>query len=260
MLTQYCGFVAVYRFQNCTLLFKTLALLFAELNAISMYAALFTFSYSFVLMGIYNLTLLETLKIMLIHLKKLMPNCQLSKVATQTTRYRTYYVKALLLICKCNEYTGKSIVPLLLVIGPGNALLLISLLTFTLDAQVQFITVMVLQKMFLNIFIVHLIFAQLNTKLKSLAKIYLPVHDLTFKQNKLKAKKVKIKERIRNLLFFETFNTGRVYGFTYCKFGIISMLNFVKVSIYIKQIYRFCLLTFYFCIHSLSIYLFTANC
>ncbi|KAH9406315.1 hypothetical protein TYRP_013926 [Tyrophagus putrescentiae] len=142
------------------------------------------------------------------------------------SQLRQQYTRVVILVSKANKYVARAFMPLLAVNCPSNALLTITLLTSQagrLDLVVQLLTIMVLFEQFLCIFLVHSLLANLNDRLKSIAKKFIPLmYSQKGKGNR--------KTRLLNYLFLSKFHTSKAYGFTYYKFGRISSFNFVKAS------------------------------
>ena len=189
--------------------------------------------------GTLAFTLLEAFRLLMKQLAGLLvvaasenKNKSSPKVQNSCARanFRQQYTRVVILVSKANKYVARAFMPLLAVNCPSNALLTITLLTSQagrLDLVVQLLTIMVLFEQFLCIFLVHSLLANLNDRLKSIAKKFIPLmYSQKGKGNR--------KTRLLNYLFLSKFHTSKAYGFTYYKFGRISSFNFVKASWLLK--------------------------
>lgn len=161
------------------------------------------------LMAVLCFTILETIRVLLVQLEQLLDkllltltiqrgkNKQNRKLTKQSRKekakieakkqskewnFRREYVRAVVNIGHTNEHIGSTLVPLLLVNCPANAQLAIALITSyyrpeseRLDLKVQFFMIAVMMQQFVCIFLLHVLIARLNGRLKKIARSYAPL-------------------------------------------------------------------------------------
>ena len=242
----------------------------AELNIVTLYAALYIFSLTHMLLGTMGITLMRAVSLLMKQLElKLLQMAavpvpvvkvvrkgdqkprlalrllqQRQRMATTATFRREYVQMVLFLSTGNRRFLAQTLLPMLLVNCPSTALLITTLLNygqFPLHPLVQLLVVMVLGEQFLCIFIFHLMQANVNGQLRTLARRFI---SLVYSDGggrggcgrgggagrQLYTSRAK-KERLRSCLFLERFHTKKPYGFSYSTFGYISRFNFVKVGI-----------------------------
>ncbi len=215
-------------------------LIVTELNIFTLYAALYIFSLSHMLIGTLGLTLMKAVSVLLGQLQQLLllADRKGRKKLVTTSTFRREYTRVVIFFIRNNGYAAKSLLPMLLVNCPSTALLISTLLTslssksHRLHPVVQVIVVIVLLALFVSIFLVHLLLSNLNGHLRILARRYI---SLAFTGDhcgvqlyKQKAKHPQ-RERLLSCLFQERFHSRKPTGFTYFTFGYLSRFNFVKV-------------------------------
>lgn len=221
-------------------LFQKVAIfVLVQFNLITLYGALFTFSYSLMLQAALAFSLLEVVRLVLRELEqqvillggkvfknsKIISNHKKASSPYQHARFRRHYTARVVTYCIGNAYVGKAFIPLLAVNCPANALLSIALLNLKLNTGVQLLLLAIFCMQFLCIFLVHSMIAYLNDKLNQIARQYVP---LFYRQLGSSYLCFNQKQRLRGYLFLERFYTTKPYGFTYMRFGHISMFTFVK--------------------------------
>lgn len=225
-------------------------LIVTELNIFTLYAALYIFSLSHMLLAMLGFTLMKAVSVLLGQLQQLLLIARRKRrknlVTSSSRKFRREYTRVVIFFSRNNGYTAKSLLPMLLVNCPSTALLISTLLTSSsssslptasshshrLHPVVQLIAVIVLLALFVSIFLVHLLLSNLNGHLRALARRYI---SLAFTGDhcgvqlyKQKAKHPQ-RERLLSCLFQERFHSRKPTGFTYFTFGFLSRFNFVKV-------------------------------
>ncbi len=253
LMSQFYGIRAVLRLPlPPAVLVTTLAAV--TLNLCTLYAALYALSLSHVLIGTLGLTLLKAVSVLLGQLQQLLlllarrrgQKREVTSSSSSSNNSSTFcreYTRVVIFFSRNNRYLAKSLLPMLLVNCPSTALLISTLLS-SLSSQshrlhpvVQLLTVAVLLEQFLSIFLAHLLLANLNGHLRTLARRYISLAfsgdqfsggDFGQLLHKQKTKHPQ-RERLLSCLFQERFHSRKPTGFTYFTFGYISRLNFVKV-------------------------------
>lgn len=129
--------------------------------------------------------------------------------------------KILLFISSINPYLSKVFVVLLSANIPNSCLLLTIAIFNRINFYFQLIVTLICVLLFTNIFVAHLVFAKLNTRLAETAKrfVSIPVY-----------RSMAPRTRIKLAFFIDSTYTKRRHGITYWKFGLISMASFSKVT------------------------------
>ncbi len=264
LILQYYGIRAVlYELPALSPALKVATLVIAELNIVTLYAALYIFSLTHMLLGTLGITLMRAASLLMKQLEVRLLQVSVPVVVVQeqsdrklrlalliqqrqrmATTFRREYVQMVLFLSTGNRrFLAQTLLPMLLVNCPSTALLITTLLNygqFPLHPLVQLLVVMVLGEQFLCIFISHLMQANVNGQLRTLARRFI---SLVYSDDggrgcgrgggagrQLYTSGAR-KERLRSCLFLERFHTKKPYGFSYSTFGYISRFNFVKVGI-----------------------------
>ena len=143
------------------------------------------------------------------------------KLSLKLLWYRRIYIKTLIYIMKANKYISKIFLAFLIVNLPINCYLYFLLMSANTVIVMIAIILVLIEQVFV-ILVIHWILASFNTQFDK------NILNLTkqFFQNNFP---LKFSFNLKMSLFIQTFHTKKKYGFTYGKFGIISMLAFTKV-------------------------------
>ena len=149
--------------------------------------------------------------------------------------YQKVYIKTLISMLKYNKYFSKLFFAFLIINLPINCYLNFLLMSAT-NIMVIIVLIFVLTEQVMVIIVIHWTFASHNTQFDK------NILNLTkqFYQNNFP---VKFSFNLKMSLFIQAFHTKKKYGYTYGKFGIISMMAFTKVrSLVWLNLFKFNLL------------------
>ena len=135
--------------------------------------------------------------------------------------YRRVYIRTLISMSKFNKYLSKIFLAFLTINLPINCYVNFLLMSAT-NAIVIIVLMIVLTEQATVILVIHWTLASHNTQFDK------NILNLTkqFYQNNFP---VKFSFNLKMSLFIQAFHTKKKYGYTYGKFGIISMMAFTKV-------------------------------
>lgn len=125
-------------------------------------------------------------------------------------------------ISTINPVIGKAFVVFILINFPISGVFFEVILSQKVDQTVRILALFIIQYEIICLLGVHLVFALLSFKFRSLSKRIMAT---SFQ------KKLNLKTKIRLGLFTQTTFTKQMYGITYWKFGLISVITFAKVSV-----------------------------
>ena len=141
--------------------------------------------------------------------------------------YKRVYIKTLLYILANNKYMGNVFLIFLVVNFPINCYFLLRIKN-SASPMVKILVSFIFFEQVLVIFGVHWLFASLNSKFNKNIKCYTS----KFVPNNCFIRRFSCVNFISNLrisLFIQNYHTKRKFGFTYGKFGLISLMAFTKV-------------------------------
>ncbi|KAH9407965.1 hypothetical protein TYRP_011616 [Tyrophagus putrescentiae] len=187
LISQYYGIKAVLQLPALSPALKVATLAIAELNIVTLYAALYIFSLTHMLLGTMGITLMRAasllmkqLELRLLQMAAVPAGAEATSTATTNGHHPTFrreYVQMVLFLSTGNRrFLAQTLLPMLLVNCPSTALLITTLLNygqFPLHPLVQLLVVMVLGEQFLCIFISHLMQANVNGQLRTLARRFI---------------------------------------------------------------------------------------
>ena len=253
-------------------------LLLTELNLLSFYLLWRAFVYALMVLSLVIFPTLELFHLMLSQLKEQIevllkesetisddPYQESGNRVLGKATFRREYTKAVVLVSRCSSsYIGRAFLPYLLLNSTANAVLLITLFSasHSLSAIGQVFVVCFTLDESVGLFQVHLLLAQLNSRLKRLAVLYCFAH--TSSTNGFGEKRTQrgrrrrrrgqfslaglgltcsqhLHQQLCSWLFIEKFaiTTSRVYGFKYRQFGQISTLNYFKYCLLYTELIMF---------------------
>lgn len=254
-------------------------LLLTELNLLTFYLLWRAFVYALMVLSVVIFPTLELFRLMLSQLKEQIevllkesemaisdePYQESDNRVLRKATFRREYTKAVVLVSRCSSsYIGRAFLPYLLLNSAANAVLLITLFSasHSLSAIGQVFVVCFTLDESVGLFQVHLLLAQLNSRLKRLAVLYCFAH--TSSTNGFGEKRTQrgrrrrrrgqfslaglgltysqhLHQQLCSWLFIEKFaiTTSRVYGFKYRQFGQISTLNYFKYCLLYTELIMF---------------------
>lgn len=214
-----------------------------------LYNALYSFSYTNILVALHAITLLFAITIKLYHNKYytfIHRRNGTNKIQQQTIMIKFLFenLNILKVIVDANKFYGKAFFAFLVVNNPSNCLLVASIFMNNLTITILIFVITVALQQFVCNFGIHLFIASINNKFKSHSKLYIKTY------MKFKCFRGVYKIKLSNYIeLFNTGNTIKLYGFSYSTFGklykssvfnklfvqliclgLISMFAFTKVS------------------------------
>lgn len=153
--------------------------------------------------------------------------------------YRKVFIKTLLYMLVNNRHMGTLFFVFLIVNFPVNCYFLLQMKNST-NVLVQIIILLLFIEQVFVIFGIHGLIASLNSQFSKNLKYF--VCELTTNNG------LKLKSNLKINLFVQTFQTRKKYGFTYAKFGLISMLAFTKVKLFNRKL-SFSNINFFYLVH-----------
>ena len=131
------------------------------------------------------------------------------------------YRKTILYAIEVNSLYGEAFLVFVVINFPTSAILVMNIIMGLGHRLFRLGIVFTASSQAMHMFIMHCIIAHQNTEMNSYSKQILTS---TF------SRQFRIRTKIHLNLFIQTFYTRKMYGITYGKFGLISLLKFLKVS------------------------------
>ena len=169
----------------------------------------------------------RVIKINLFHLKHIIVDLKRINLKTKLLWYRRVYIKTLLYILANNIYIGHLFLILLVFNFPINCYILIRMKNSSNMWVTTFIGFFFIEQVVV-IFGIHWLIASLNSEFNKNIKFAIS----RFVPNSCLITKFSCANFILNLkisLFIQNYRSTSKYGFTYGRFGLISLMAFTKV-------------------------------
>ena len=136
--------------------------------------------------------------------------------------YRIVYIKTLKYLLYNNKYLGEIFLIILAFNFPVNCIIMIRLLKTEKFEIITFILITIIIEQTILILCIHWGIVSLNW---NFSKSIFYFNNQFVEENC----RLTTKHNVQLNLFIQTFRTAKKYGFTYDKYGLISMITFTKV-------------------------------